>query len=60
MKVGHLVYAKAENAELPHQIDGADIHIYSHALDLEAKPEQLLQQVQNLATKIVDHSNVAA
>ncbi|MET3719219.1 5-methylcytosine-specific restriction endonuclease McrBC regulatory subunit McrC [Arthrobacter sp. UYEF21] len=60
MKVGHLIYAKAENDELLHEIDGADIHIFSHALDLEARPENLLQQVQNLATKIVNHSNVAA
>lgn len=60
MKVGHLVYAKAENDGVTHEINGADIHIYSHALDLEAKPEHLLQQVQNLASKIVDHSNVAA
>ncbi|QDY89049.1 restriction endonuclease [Arthrobacter sp. UKPF54-2] len=58
MKVGHLVYAKADNDEVLHQIDGADIHIYSHALDLEAKPEHLLQQVQNLAAKMVDRSNV--
>lgn len=60
MKAGHLVYAKAENAELSHQIDGADIHIYSHALDLEANPEQLLQQVRNLATKVIEHSKVEA
>lgn len=59
MKVGHLVYAKSENPVASHHINGADVLILSHALDLEAGPEQLLQQIQDLAAEIVKHSSAA-
>jgi 5-methylcytosine-specific restriction enzyme subunit McrC len=60
MRAGHLVYAKGESDEVAHDIQGADVRIFSHALDLDAKPQELLAQIERLATKVSEHAKVNA
>lgn len=56
MRAGHLVYAKGESDEVAHDIHGADVRIFSHALDLEAEPQELLSQIERLAAKVSEHA----
>lgn len=55
IKAGHLVYAKGESDEIEHDIRETDVRIFSHALDLGARPRELLDQINRLATKILMH-----
>jgi 5-methylcytosine-specific restriction enzyme subunit McrC len=59
MRAGHLVYAKGERDETFHDIRGADVRIFSHSLDLEAQPNELLGQIERLAAQVLRHSKVA-
>lgn len=59
MRAGHLVYAKGESDEVAHDIQGVDVRIFSHALDLEAKPQELLAQIERLATKVSEHADLS-
>lgn len=52
LPVGHLVYAKGNEAERQLVVRGSGVQLHAHALDLELMPRQLLAQVVDLATKI--------
>lgn len=60
MQAGHLVYAKGECDETIYEIHGTDVRIFTHSLDLEAQPLELLGQIGRLAAKVVKHSNIKA
>lgn len=60
MQAGHLVYAKGECGETIFEIHGTDVRIFTHSLDLEAQPLELLGQIGRLAAKVVKHSNIKA
>lgn len=49
---GHLVYAQGETEPRRHQVEHSPITIHTHALDLAARPGELLAQVKNLAQDI--------
>ncbi len=51
LPVGHLVYAKGNEAEQQLIVRGSGVQLHAHALDLELLPTQLLAQV-DVATKI--------
>ncbi|MFB9652770.1 McrC family protein [Pseudarthrobacter oxydans] len=59
MRAGHLVYAKGECDETFHDIRGADVRLFTHSLDLEAQPNELLGQIERLAAQVVERSKVA-
>lgn len=46
---GHLVYAKGHEQEKTHIIQGANVRIVAHTLDLESGHEELLAEVELLA-----------
>jgi len=50
---GHLVYAKGNEEPARHLVRNADVEIVCHALDLAARPAELLAQVRRLAAAIV-------
>jgi 5-methylcytosine-specific restriction enzyme subunit McrC len=52
LSVGHLIYAKGEAEPRRHRIPGANVDIHCHTLDLQQKPQQLLDQVRRLAAII--------
>ena len=52
LPVGHLVYAKGNEAEQQLVVRGTGVQLHTHALDLESMPAQLLAQVDDVATKI--------
>lgn len=56
IRAGHLVYAKGESDEIFHEIEGSDMRIYCHSLDLAVEPHALLQQVSLLAERISEHA----
>lgn len=58
MQAGHLVYAKGECDETIYEIRGTEVRIFTHSLDLEARPLELLGQIGRLAAKVVKHSNI--
>lgn len=60
MRAGHLVYAKGEYDETFHDIRGTDVRIFTHSLDLEAQPQELMGQIERLADKVLKHSQVRA
>jgi hypothetical protein len=60
MQAGHLVYAKGESDDTIYEIHGTDVRIFTHSLDLEAQPLELLGQIGRLAAKVVKHSNIKA
>lgn len=49
LDVGHLVYAKGEESAGIVWIEGSDIRIVRHVLDLEAAPGELLAQIETVA-----------
>lgn len=55
---GHLVYAKGNEQGRTHVITGTEITLHAHTLDLAQPPDRLLQQVDELAVRIIDTSNV--
>ncbi|MFD0352787.1 hypothetical protein ACFVHW_03430 [Streptomyces sp. NPDC127110] len=50
---GHLVYAKGDVPHRRHRVQQAGTVLYQHALDLDRKPSELLQEVQVLARRMV-------
>lgn len=46
---GHLIYAKGNEAAATHRIDGAEVCVHCHALDLDQAPEALLNQLDAIA-----------
>jgi 5-methylcytosine-specific restriction enzyme subunit McrC len=52
LRHGHLVYAKGNEPEAQHRVLGTAVEIAQHALDLDASPEALLHQVEELAVRI--------
>lgn len=50
---GHLVYAKGNEQAVAHEIQGADVTVHCHTLDLNQPPEILLAQVDELAGRLV-------
>ncbi|MDF9717341.1 hypothetical protein [Nocardioides sp. ChNu-99] len=50
---GHLVYAKGNEAAVAHTVRGAGVAISCHTLDLDQSPDQLLEQVVELAARLV-------
>lgn len=46
---GHLVYAKGNEAEVAHEIQGAGVTVHCHTLDLNQAPGVLLEQMHALA-----------
>lgn len=46
---GHLVYAKGHEQEKTHIVQGANVRIVAHTLDLESGHEELLAEVELLA-----------
>ena len=53
LPVGHLVYAKGNEAEQQLIVRGSGVQLHAHALDLELMPAHLLAQVDDVATKIL-------
>ena len=53
LPVGHLVYAKGNEAEQQLVVRGSEVQLHAHALDLELMPQQLLANVDNVANKIL-------
>lgn len=60
VRAGHLVYAKGERHETFHDIRGADVRLFTHSLDLEAQPNELLGQIERLAAQVLKHSKMTA
>lgn len=52
LPVGHLVYAKGNEAEQQIVVRGSGVQLHAHALDLELMPKELLAQVDALAKMI--------
>lgn len=50
---GHLVYAKGNEVEVAHSVRGSSVAITCHTLDLDQPPDRLLEQVGNLADRII-------
>jgi 5-methylcytosine-specific restriction enzyme subunit McrC len=55
---GHLVYAKGNEVEVSHTVRNAGVRIHAHTLDLAAPPPDLLDQVDDLATRIAETAPV--
>jgi 5-methylcytosine-specific restriction enzyme subunit McrC len=53
---GHLVYAKGSEVPAHHIVRRSAIEIICHAVDLEADPSALLDQMSDLAARIADTS----
>ena len=54
LRVGHLVYAKGNEPRRAHHIQGTDVTIHAHALDLDQPPAGLLAALDALAQTIAD------
>jgi 5-methylcytosine-specific restriction enzyme subunit McrC len=52
LRVGHLVYAKGSEDPVRHIVQGTDVEIICHALDLDQPPDGVLAQVQGLSRKM--------
>lgn len=50
LDTGHLVYAKGEEATGPVEIAGSSVTVHRHALDVTEPPEQILEQVDLVAS----------
>lgn len=50
---GHLIYAKGEEPAKSHSVIGSGITIETHSLDLEVPPSGLLQQIDQLASRVM-------
>jgi 5-methylcytosine-specific restriction enzyme subunit McrC len=53
LRAGHLVYAAGNEDPARHVVRGAGVEIICHALDLGKPPVELLAEVRELATRIV-------
>jgi 5-methylcytosine-specific restriction enzyme subunit McrC len=53
LPVGHLVYAKGNEAGRTHRVAGAGITLQAHTLDLSRSPGGLLTEIDTLAESIV-------
>lgn len=49
---GHLVYAKGDEPELSHEVQGAEVTIHCHTVDLDQTPNRLLEQVAAIADRL--------
>lgn len=52
LRTGHLIYAKGSEEPARHVVRGSGVEILCHAVDLEAAPSALLDQMSGLATQI--------
>lgn len=52
LRDGHLIYAKGNEVAAAHDIEGADVRVHCHALELDQPPGVLLNQVEGLVQKI--------
>jgi len=52
LPVGHLIYAKGNEAAQQMVIRGSGVELHAHALDLELMPAELMKQVTTLAHRI--------
>ncbi|NYJ02428.1 5-methylcytosine-specific restriction enzyme subunit McrC [Nocardioides thalensis] len=50
---GHLVYAAGNELAVEHAVRGAEVAITCHTLDLDQPPERLLEQVGDLASRLI-------
>ena len=53
LPVGHLVYAKGNEDARQHVVRDSGVRIVAHTLDVEAKPEALLESVRALAGEML-------
>ncbi|MEO9330059.1 McrC family protein [Gordonia aurantiaca] len=58
LRHGHLVYAKGNEPVRQHVVEGADVTLHCHALDLSLPPAALLGQVEVLADSIAAQADV--
>lgn len=59
VNAGHLIYAKGANERASScPVQGSDVIIHCHALDLAAEPQDLLRQVDRVVTTIIDSASV--
>jgi len=59
LPIGHLVYAKGNEAEQEIVVRGSGVRLHAHALNLELMPTELLVQVDDVADKIYASSSTA-
>lgn len=52
LREGHLVYAQGTEPAISHEIVGADLTIHCHTLDLDQRPEAVLEQTAELASRL--------
>lgn len=56
LRHGHLVYAAGEVQPIAHRIEGADITVHCHAVDLDGTPDEVLSRIGVIATRVADSS----
>lgn len=54
LRVGHLVYARGNEAGRTHRVNGADVTIRAHTLDLSRPPAELMGELNTLAQAVID------
>ncbi len=59
LPVGHLVYAKGNEAEQHMVLRGSGVELHAHALDLELMPADLLRQVDDVALRVLAGTTLA-
>ncbi len=57
---GHLVYARGNAVEVAHTVRHTGVTIHAHTLDLAATPADLIAQVADLASRIVESPGTVA
>ena len=61
LRDGHLIYARGEEVPREHAVLGSTVRIHCHTLDLDARPQEVLEQVQHLAGRMISrHLEVAS
>ena len=60
LPVGHLVYAKGNEAEQQMVLRGSGVELHAHALDLELMPAELLTQVHDVARRVLAGTTIVA
>ena len=60
LRVGHLVYARGNEAEQQMVLRGGGVELHAHALDLELMPADLLMQVDGVASRVLAATTLSA
>ena len=60
LPVGHLVYAKGNEAGRVHRVAGAAVTLRAHAVDLSLPPNELLLEVDRIAAHVVAQAETPA